>query len=345
MRWLLPILLVMALYGQAPAVRPGPAAAGDAQQGLEKAARAYLGKPSRENRRRFEEAWSRVNGEAAPRAYLDARYREWFPNPVQSTRYKATAGRSGRVVLLEAYAGSGCGPCVAADLALEGVLTRYSRDELAVVVHHQHIPRPDPLANNSGEKRWRWQGEPAVPTIVIDGMARVAGGGGRGLAQEVYGVLTRVVDGELEVQPRARLELEVSADRTSVTAKLRVPEAPAGGDLALHCVLVEKTIAYSGENGIRFHPMVERNVAAVRLNDVRGQEVSMKFALAAIEGVLAREGDDFDRYDEKQKGGGSLRFMEKHTRLDAAGLGVVAFVQDMRSRAVLGAVYRDAVLR
>jgi hypothetical protein len=72
-------------------------------------------------------------------AMLDERY-EKEATKVDAPPYKASKTRTGRVVLAELFTGAGCPPCVAADLAFEAALERYSPDDIAVLVYHLHLP-------------------------------------------------------------------------------------------------------------------------------------------------------------------------------------------------------------
>ncbi|MDE3168015.1 MAG: hypothetical protein KGN36_19595, partial [Acidobacteriota bacterium] len=76
---------------------------------------------------------------------LDAEYRKRFPNPIHAEAYQPDAKRSGRVVLGEVFTGSGCPPCAGADLAFDAAMERFPHADFAVVMYHQHIPRPDPM--------------------------------------------------------------------------------------------------------------------------------------------------------------------------------------------------------
>ena len=78
---------------------------------------------------------------------LDARYAKENPPLVHVTPYVPHQGphetcRAGR-----GLHGAGCPPCAGADLAYDGAMERYGHTELAVLMYHMHIPRPDPMAN------------------------------------------------------------------------------------------------------------------------------------------------------------------------------------------------------
>ena len=61
--------------------------------------------------------------------------------------YHPTEKRSDRLVLAEVFTGAGCPPCVGADLAFDAAMERYSPKDVAVVMYHEHVPRPDPMTN------------------------------------------------------------------------------------------------------------------------------------------------------------------------------------------------------
>ena len=78
-------------------------------------------------------------------AMLDTEYRKRFPNPIHVEAYKPAEKRSDRMVLAEVFTGSGCPPCAGADMAFDAAMERYARKDLAVVMYHVHVPRPDPM--------------------------------------------------------------------------------------------------------------------------------------------------------------------------------------------------------
>ena len=67
------------------------------------------------------------------------------------------------MVLGEVFTGSGCPPCAAADVAFDAAMERYSRKDLAVVMYHVHVPRPDPMTTNETSARSKNYGVPAYP--------------------------------------------------------------------------------------------------------------------------------------------------------------------------------------
>jgi len=276
-------------------------------------------------------------------AMLDSEYRKRFPNPIHVEAYQPTEKRSDRLVLAEVFTGAGCPPCVGADLAFDAALGRYSRKDLAVVVYHLHIPRPDPMTNTDTQAAAKSDGVNAVPTFFVDGKKTV-GGGGRETAKNVFGRFQPDLEKDLESPAEARLKVEaaLAGNRVNVAAEVDAVNSESKG-LKLQMALVEKELRYTGENGVRFHPMVVRAM---------GGENGLGFAVEA--GAAARLGHTFDLdaisaaikahlddYEAKGHRGESFKFTEKKYRIDRDELAVVVFVQDDKTKHVLQSVYID----
>lgn len=307
-------------------------------------AQSLLAKPSSDSRKRFYETWNKVKGSPdGAESYLDAKYRELFPNPIHAAPYQKTAARSSRLVLAEVYTGAGCPPCVGADLAFDSVLERYSRSDVAVVMYHEHVPRPDPLTNSDTLARWKWQQGRGVPTYAVDGEVSGRGGGARDSAIELESFIRASIEKQLEKPAGAVLQLKAANDGRSVRASARVAGiSKPNPNLVLQIALVEKQIRYSGENGVRFHPMVVRSLHSVSLNDTAQLEEAHAFSLPEVAANLRKHTDDFEKHDDRHNQDGKFRFAERKDSIDAAGLAVVAFVQDSKTKEVLQAAWADA---
>lgn len=86
---------------------------------------------------------------------LDKEYAETMP-PFKVTAFKGRTSKSERAVLLELFTGATCPPCVAADLAFDGLQKAYKPSELVLLQYHMHIPGPDPMTNPDTEARWAY---------------------------------------------------------------------------------------------------------------------------------------------------------------------------------------------
>jgi tetratricopeptide (TPR) repeat protein len=331
--------LTVAMIGLARIV----AKSGDNAKALEIMAEASVsGRMTEEARQLLEELYRKTHQGSLSglEEMLDERYRRAFPNPFRVKPYKPGSSRANRVVLTEVFTGAGCPPCVGADLAFEAVLTRYERRDVAVLMYHLHIPRPDPMTNAATQNRAGFYGVRAVPNYMIDGQAG-GGGGSREQAEMVYNRFNPRIEKRLEFPGQAEIKLETALDGGVV--KVRATVAKVEGQspsLKLNLALVEKTLHYSGENGVRFHPMVVRGLAGpdadgFRLSDAQPASFEHAFDLAQLTDELKAQ---LDGYEQRNTG---FNFSEKKHDIDAGNLAVVAFVQDIENRQILQASQMD----
>jgi hypothetical protein len=272
---------------------------------------------------------------------LDARAEKMMPKPAVKP-YAPPKGRTDRIVLAEIFTGSGCPPCVGADLAFEGALDRYKGQELAVLMYHLHIPRPDPMTNASTEARSTFYGVQGVPAFYIDGVSDGKGGGGASSAPAIMkDRLEPTIDKQLLAKSGAKVTLKAAASGGIVNVNVQVGKpSVAAKKLRLHVALVEERVRYAGENGVRFHPMVVRSLAG---KDAQGFAVTPGKPLTAawafdLAKVAAAAKADLDAFEAKRSAGGTpFQFAQKKHDMDPGRLLVVAFVQDEDSKQVLQA--------
>ena len=289
--------------------------------------------------KRTEELFAKVKGDSSEslEEYLDNAYHKKYPNPVHAEPYKSSPGRTDRAVLAEVFTGAGCPPCVAADLAFDVALERYARRDVVVLMYHQHIPRPDPMTNPATLSRAKFYKVGGVPSYAIDGKLTV-GGGPRSATKEMWEKISPDIEKRMELAPAGKVQLNASLEGSSVKVK-----ASAAGikteskEVTLQVALVEETLRYSGENGVRFHPMVVRGLGGpeeggFKFDPAKPAPVEVTFDLAKIGDALKKHLDDY----EKEK---KITFSEKKAQIDRAKLGVVAFVQDEKSKEILQSIY------
>lgn len=299
-------------------------------------AHAFLARPGKES-------WDRLAAAYGDRPgleeYLDERYHAIFPPSIHPEPFK---GEGRRTVLAELYTGAGCAPCAAADVAFDAAMERYSRRDVAVVMYHVHIPRPDPMTNRDTKGRWDWQQGRGVPTYAIDGVPAV-GGGSRANAPEVFKALQERVEESLKKAAGARLELSARQQGAAVSVRAHVDGLPAGRDpLKLHIVLVEKQLRYSGENSIRFHPMVARRIVSLELNGEPALE--HRFDLNEVDDALRTHLEEFEKFDERHNKSGDFRFRVRMDRLNRDNLAVVGYIQNTETREVLQSAFVEPAL-
>src|SRR5262245_46697072 len=303
---------------------------------------AVSGRMTGEARQLLEELYRKTHQDSLSglEEMLDERYRRAFANPFRAKHYKPSSSRTDRVVLAEVFTGSGCPPCVAADLAFDAVLDRYERRDVAVLMYHQHIPRPDPMANAATQNRAAFYRVRGVPSYMIDGQAG-GGGGSRESTEAIYNRFNPGIEKRLQVPGQAEIKLETALDGGVVKVRATVAKVESQSpSLKLNLALVEKSLRYGGENGVRFHPMVVRGMAGpgasgFRLLGAQPATFEQTFDLAQLTDELK---DQLDEYEQRNFG---LKFSEKKHAIDAANLAVVAFVQDEASLQILQASQVD----
>lgn len=302
---------------------------------------ALSGRLPADGRKRLETAYAKTHGGSVDglNAMLDSKYRTMYPLQVKVESYKSTGARSNRVVLAEVFTGSGCPPCVAADLGFDAAMQRYSRSDLAVLMYHLHIPLPDPMTNPSTDKRADFYKVRSVPTYLIDGV-QDGGGGSREMTSQFFERIRPKIDKRLEAASDAELKLEASLDQNMLKVKANVNNIKAtAGKLKLQIALVEDELSFSGENGVRFHPMVVRSLAGEKaegfaLDPSKLQPVEHVFDLTKISGELKAALDGL----EERSAGGKMKFAEKKHQINPEHLSVIVFVQNEENKSILQSI-------
>ena len=276
-------------------------------------------------------------------AMLDTEYRKRFPNPVHVEAYRPTDKRSARIVLAEVFTGSGCPPCAGADVAFDAAMERYARKDLAVVMYHVHVPRPDPMTTEGGTARSKNYGVTGVPTFAIDGK-KTMGGGSRDMAPGVFARFQKDLEKDLETAAEAQVKIDAGLNGGTVRVSAAVDDVKSDSkDLKVQILLVQKEIRHLGENGVRFHPMVVRAFGGEKGEgypiEANGKGTfDATFDLEAIGKDIRKQLDD---YEAKGHRGESFKFTAKKDQIDRADLAVVVFVQDDKTKHVLQAGYVD----
>src|SRR5262249_8363396 len=115
--------------------------------------------------------------------------------------------------------------------------------------------------NPATVERGKYYAVPGTPTPVVDG-SRIAGGGGtRDMTKGFFDRINPKIESQLETPAEAQISLSGSLEGDLVKANVTVDwvQSPSP-DLKLQLALTEDEVRYTGENGIRFHPMVVRSL-------------------------------------------------------------------------------------
>lgn len=269
---------------------------------------------------------------------IDAKYNKLNAPPFTVAHYTPSPKRSNRLVLGEVFTGAACGPCVAADLAFDLMMERYKRDDFIVLMYHLHIPGPDPMTNPATVARGKFYTVQGVPSYAVDGNMPSAGGGSRDNTKYVYDRVNPMVEKRLELAADAELKLEAVLEGNVIKTRALLDKFKGeAANLKLQIVLAEEKIRYSGENGIRFHPMVVRSIAGEKAG---GFTVAAQGATKAdwsfdVPSIATEHKKYLDEYEAKPERGDPFKFREKKHEIDTNNLTVVAFVQDEKTKAIL----------
>lgn len=242
--------------------------------------------------------------------------------------------KSDRAVLVELFTGAQCPPCVAADMAFDGVEKTYGPGEVVLLQYHMHIPGPDPLSNADGYARFDYYADAypgkvrGTPTSLFNGKRDAIGGGSRDDAPDKYKEFCEVVNKLLEAPTAIKLTLNAvrAGQKLDITAKVEGVEKP-GEKVRLRIALVEDWVRYKGGNGLQYHHRIVRAMpGGAKGFAVKDKNVEQQTSLD-----LDKLRADLNKFLNEEYPEGP-RPMRLHN------LSVVAFVQDDATVEVLQAV-------
>lgn len=279
---------------------------------------------------------------------LREQLQEWHP----SGNYSAAADWAGQVVLSELFTGSECPPCVASDIAFDGLIAYYPHTANIVLVYHEHIPGPDPMTNPDSETRMAFYTRDVVggtPTAIVNGTESSVGGGGATAAKGRFGLYSWMINQQLPGTPKVEIKLTGSraGQNVSMMASVDVndPLLLQGGNLKLRVVLAEEMVHFEGRNGVAEHPMVVRAFIGGHDGFALNQgstttEASGSIDVSSLEADLLTylsdwESENSDRFRD------TPGFKEKKHEIDESQLYLVAFVQDDSSKQIFQSIIVD----
>jgi thiol-disulfide isomerase/thioredoxin len=253
--------------------------------------------------------------------------------------FKGRKAKGDRVALVEVFTGAECPPCVAVDIAFDGLLKTYKPADVVLLQYHVHVPGPDPLTSPEGmERAFKLYGERlSAPSVQVNGKAVGRSGGAAADAAKKYAEFVEAINAELEKPAAAKIALTAAKDDkgVKVTAKVTDLEKP-GEKVTLRFAVTEETVRYPGGNGVRFHHHVVRAMPG----GIKGfpltkkeQEQAVVINADDIRKELAKSLDEFVKEQAE--------FPRPERPLALKNLKVVAFVQDDATNEVLNAVQID----
>ncbi|MBI5473763.1 MAG: hypothetical protein HY961_15605 [Ignavibacteriae bacterium] len=254
----------------------------------------------------------------------------------------------GKVVLAELFTGAECGPCASSDMAFDALSEYYPRTAVAIVEYHVHIPGPDPMTTNESWDRYLWCEGQGTPTAVFDGRELLIGGGPKTVARNRFGVYRYAIQKFDSENPRVELDLKVGSEGDDIDLNVSVARNTFTGKVgkpALMIALVEKSVDYTGSNGIAKHAFVVRKMidgaTGTPLTLARKQIVSKTVNVAAVERAIKDYLDDPTKQPSWSNRRPFTGWRSRPEKIGRANLAVVAWVQDLDSKEVLQAAYAE----
>ncbi len=285
----------------------------------------------------------RSGGQAAEANTLDGRldklegqaYGEYLPKALnfKTQKFAGRKAKSDRAVLVEVFTGAQCPPCVAADMAFDGLEKTYAPGEVVLLQYHMHIPAPDPMSNADNEARFE-QYVAAFPTKVrgtptnlFNGKV-VPGGGGRDEAADVYKDFCETVNKQLETAADVKLSAGAirSGQKIAILAKVQNVDKP-GEKVRLRLALVEDWVRYKGRNGLQYHHRIVRAMPG----GAKGVPLKQKELEQKVTVDLDELRTGLNKYLDDDYTDGPRPMRLRH-------LSVVAFVQNDETSEVLQAI-------
>src|SRR5262249_22588719 len=159
-----------------------------------------------------------------------------------------------------------------------------------------------------------------VPTYFIDGATVNYNGAGREQTKGVWEHLQKPIETDLEKPAEAKIDLHAALAGKTVNVTAAVDSLKSESkDLKVHVLLLEKELRYSGEDGIRFHPMVVRAMGGkdddgFALAPGAPGHFEQSWDLAKVsEGLKAH----LDDYEAKGHRGTPFKFSEKKFEIES----------------------------
>jgi hypothetical protein len=218
-----------------------------------------------------------------------------------------------RTVLVELFTGADCPPCVNVDLGLEAFMDNYNRDQVAALVYHRDIPRPDKFETQDTIDRQTWyipSGPHSTPNYWVDGSEPGIGGFATPAAGEQY------FEDAYAPQSTNASQLSIDVDAQiapsmygQVWVNVTALEALSYSNLYIHVVVVRKYYGpWNGGNGVLDHYYSVRKMLPDADGDAfvigSGQTKSFPY-----EFDLSRDGDLSDYNDMAV-----IAFVQTHSR-------------------------------
>jgi len=265
-------------------------------------------------------------------------------------RYAPGERGTGKVLLAELFTGAECPPCVASDIAFDALGEYYPRSDVVIIEYHVHIPGPDPLTTNDSWNRYQMYRGGGTPTVVIDGRESIVGGGPKYIARNRFNLYRNAIQKYKGDEPGMSLTIDVLRRHDSIAVAAHVGRGwgqAKAGNCVLHLALVQRTVDYTGGNGITKHSMVVRRMfggpAGIPVSSTLPEEtIQLTLDMADVEaGIrdLLRDPKGQPSWPGRRRNFTGWRGVPEE--INRSNLTVAAWIQNVDSHEVLQSVAQD----
>lgn len=203
-------------------------------------------------------------------------------------------------VVIELFTGSGCPPCVAADVALKA-LEDSAPENVHIVRYHLDIPMPDPLATRTGEARFGVYDLRGTPSLVVNGRPQQMPGmaGPYQFAETGYRNLVSLVQALSNEPAIAGADIVAVRGGDVIQTTAQAVEVPPERKVNLVIALAVDSIRMTADNGILEHGKVVRALPAGPAGAAKPIEEAEDEA--TTEGDADKEAEEEDDADEEEE--------------------------------------------
>jgi hypothetical protein len=265
-------------------------------------------------------------------------------------RYAPGERRTGKVLLAELFTGAECPPCVASDIAFDALGEYYPRADVVIIEYHVHIPGPDPLTTNDSWNRYQMYRGGGTPTAIIDGRESIVGGGPKFIARNRFNLYRNAIQKYQGDEPGMSLKIDVLRRHDSIAVAACVGQVRGhanAGNCVLHLALVQRTVDYTGGNGITKHSMVVRMMfggpAGTPVSSTLPEEtIQLTLGMADVEaGIrdLLNDPKGQPSWPGRRRNFSGWRGLPE--KIDRSNLTVAAWIQNAGTHEVLQSVAED----
>jgi len=254
----------------------------------------------------------------------------------------------GNTVLAELFTGAQCPPCAGVDEAFDKLSEYFSREALVIMEYHVHIPAPDPMTNPDSYSRYKYYGGNfGTPTVIFDGKEKITGGGPKFLAANRFYTYKTSIARYLGQTPKFNIIGKAVRSGNEVKVDLSLKKRnTTNRNLALHIALLEKSIKYSGSNGVTNHIFVVRSIingadGILLTMDKGNKKVTESFNTDEIQKSISKYLDDPTKDVSWRRGTAFKGWNQRTDKIDRNNLAVAAWIQDNDTKEVLQAFFAD----